>query len=169
MATASMTTTSVTRTVVLRRFAAAFTDVLLALVVGLAAYALVPVAKVNAFGAGLLVGCVYLLLRDAIPFKDRGARSIGKRAFGIRPVRADGQPMDALTSLRRNAPLAALFIGEGLLYLVSGYIGLPFAEPVEWALRALLLAEAVLVAVDPASRRLGDRWAGTFVVEARYL
>ncbi|MFN3598061.1 MAG: RDD family protein [Rubricoccaceae bacterium] len=164
-----MSSPSAARTVVLRRFAAAFTDVLLALVVGLAAYALVPAAKVNAFGAGLLVGCVYLLLRDALPYKDRGARSIGKRAFGVRPVRADGHPVDVRTSLRRNLPLAALFIGEGFLYLVSGYVGLPFAEPVEWALRALLLAEAVLVAVDPASRRLGDRWADTLVVEARYL
>lgn len=156
------------RPVRVRRFAAALLDGTLALLVALAPAALAPgVLKGRAFGFGLLLGAAYLLLRDGLPYADWGPRSLGKRWLGIRPYRLDGEPLTWAVSARRNATVAGAAGVWALLYLIGGYRGLPFGE-VLLVLGLLLVAvEAVLVAVDPVGRRLGDRWARTRVIEAR--
>ena len=157
------------RPVRVRRFAAALLDGTLALVVALAPATLpLGAMKARLFGAGLLVGALYLLFRDGLPYAEWGARSLGKRWLGIRPYRLDREPMDARSSARRNATVGGAALVWSALYLAGGYRGIPFGEVVLWAAAAVVAFEAVLVAVDPAGRRLGDRLARTRVIEARH-
>ena len=152
----------------IRRFAAAFLDSVLALLLALTPAALTPgVLKGRMFGVGLVLGALYLLVRDGIPYAEWGARSLGKRWLGIRPYRPAGGPLDWRTSARRNATVAGALVACALLYLAGGYKGIPFGEFVLIAAGLVVAAEAALVAVDPVGRRLGDRIAGTRVVEAR--
>ena len=110
----------------------------------------------------------YLLLRDAIPYAEWGSRSLGKRWIGIRPYAVSGEPLTWRLSMRRNATLAGAATVWAVLYLIGGYKGIPFGEFVLGAAGIVILFEAVLVAIDPAARRLGDRWAKTRVIEARH-
>lgn len=156
------------RPVRVRRAAAALIDAALAFTIALVPAAFTPgVAKARVFGVGLLLGAAYLLLRDAIPYAEWGARSLGKRVIGIRPYRVGAVPMSLGTSLRRNATVAAAVGVPALMYLAGGYALIPFGD---WIVRLCVLlvaAETLLIAVDPLGRRLGDRWASTRVIEAR--
>ena len=89
-------------------------------------------------GIGGLLGVGYLLLRDGLPVDFAEGRSVGKQLLGLRPVRADGMPMDPVASLKRNWTFLVPFLG---------------------------LVEAVLVLVDKEGRRIGDRVADTTVEE----
>ena len=156
------------RPVRVRRYAAALLDVTLALIVALTPAALTPgVMKDRMFGLGLLAGAAYLLLRDAIPYAEWGPRSLGKRWLGIRPYRTNHEPLTPVASARRNATVGAAAVVWGLLYLAGGYRGVPFGEVALYAALAVVVVEAVLIAVDPVGRRLGDRIARTRVIEAR--
>lgn len=87
---------------------------------------------------GLLVALAYGLTKDAWPILD--GQSIGKKAMGIRAVRAaTGEPItrDYLTALLRQV---SLFI--------------PFFNVVD-----------ALMVFSAERRRFGDRWAGTVVVD----
>lgn len=157
------------RPVRVRRFAAALLDGTLALLIALAPAAFAPgVLKGRMFGVGLLLGAAYLLLRDGIPYAEWGARSLGKRWISIRPYRVDGAPMTWGASIKRNATVAGAAAVWALLYLVGGYRGIPFGDILLYLALAVLAIESVLIAVDPVGRRLGDRWAGTRVIEARH-
>ena len=162
---------SAVRTVRVRRGAAAFLDALLALTIALvpAALALPLGAAVQSrvFGLGLLGGTAYLLLRDAIPYAAWGARSLGKRWLGVRPYTVSGGEIDWRTSAKRNATVAAAFGIPAVTYLLGGFRGLPFGEVLLYAALALAVVEAVLVVADREGARIGDRWAGTRVTEAR--
>ncbi len=160
--------TPTARPVRTRRIAAALLDALLALLIALVPAALTPgVLKGRMFGVGLLIGAAYLLLRDGIPYAQWGARSLGKRLLGVRPYRIDQGPLDWASSARRNATVGGAALVWSLLYLAGGYRGIPFGEFVLYAAGAVVVVEVVLVAIDPVGRRLGDRYAGTRVVEAR--
>lgn len=132
---------------------------------------------------GPLLGIVYFLLRDDLPFEVtrreewRGV-SLGKRLFGLRVERLDGSAADAAASVKRNVPLClggflALASRGGLF--VAGPLGGPlFALPVLglWGLGTLvgwfvLLLETYHVFAGAEGRRLGDRWAGTRVVSVQ--
>ena len=157
------------RPVRVRRFAAGLLDATITLLLALAPAALVPgVLKGRMFGLGLLLGAAYLLLRDAIPYAEWGSRSLGKRWIGIRPYAVSGEPLTWRLSMRRNATVAGAATVWAVLYLIGGYKGIPFGEFVLGAAGIVILFEAVLVAIDPAARRLGDRWAKTRVIEARH-
>ncbi len=152
----------------IRRFAAAFLDGVLALLIALTPAALTPgVLKGRMFGLGLLLGAAYLLLRDGIPYAEWGARSLGKRWLGIRPYLPRGGALDWQVSARRNATVAGAVAVWALLYLAGGYRGIPFGEIVLGLAALVVAAEAALVAIDPVGRRVGDRIAHTRVVEAR--
>ena len=159
------------RTIRVRRYAAAFLDALIALTIALtpAALAVRQGGEVQGrvFGAGLLVGTLYLLFRDGIPYAEWGARSLGKRWLGVRPYRVDGTDVDWRVSVRRNATVAAAFGIPALAYAAGSYRGLPFDDLFVYAALALAAVEAVLAGVDREGARLGDRWAGTRVTEAR--
>lgn len=151
-----------------RRFAAAFLDAALALLIALVPAALTPgVLKGRMFGVGLLLGAAYLLLRDGIPYAEWGARSLGKRWLGIRPYLPRGGELTWPVSARRNATVAGAALVPALIFLVGGYKLVPFADVLIGLALLVVAAEAALVAVDPVGRRLGDRLAQTRVVEAR--
>ena len=151
-----------------RRLAAALLDGTLALVVALLPATLpLGAAKARLFGVGLLLGALYLLFRDGIPYAEWGPRSLGKRWLGIRPYRIDRAPMDWRASARRNATVGGAALVWSALYLAGGYSGLPFGWVLLYAAVAVVAAEALLVLVDPVGRRLGDRLARTRVIEAR--
>lgn len=160
--------TALVRPVRVRRFAAAFFDASLALLLALIPAALTPgVMKGRMFGVGLLLGAAYLLLRDGIPYGEWGARSLGKRWLGIRPYLPRGGDLGWAASARRNATVAGAAVVPAVMFLVGGYKLVPFADVILGLALLLVVAEAALVAIDPVGRRLGDRLAGTRVVEAR--
>ena len=156
------------RPVRVRRYAAALLDATIALTLALTPAAFTPgVLKGRMFGVGLLLGALYLFARDGIPYAEWGARSLGKRWLGIRPYQIGQLPLTWTSSLRRNATVGGAMVVGSLLYLAGGYRGIPFGDYVLYAAIAVVAVEALLVAVDPVGRRLGDRLAGTRVVEAR--
>ena len=155
-----------------RRFAAATLDTAFAAVLALAPAAISPVDKARLFGAGLLLAAAYILLRDGIPYAEWGARSLAKRWLGIRPYRLSGEGMDLASSARRNATLGGAVGAIGLSYVLGGFRGLAVAgvsisDVVLYGALGLVAVEALLVAVDPVGRRIGDRVARTRVIEAR--
>ncbi len=162
-------TSTVQHTVRLRRFAAAFLDLAIAMT-----FALVPAALTQGpsqgrvFGIGLLVGALYLLFRDGIPYAEWGARSLAKRWLGIRPYPVSGESMSWMLSVRRNLTIAASFAIPAFIYLIGGHKGIPFGDWVILPTVVLVIAEAALVAIDPIGRRIGDRVAHTRILEARH-
>ena len=151
----------------LRRFAAAVIDGSIAIAMALLPAALAPSPKTRAFGVGMLIAAAFILLRDAIPYGEYGARSLGKRWFGMRPYRMSGEPMDLITSVRRNATLAGALGLIGALKLIGGPRGFVFDGILIGLALALIGIEALLVGIDPVGRRIGDRIAHTRVLEAR--
>ncbi len=112
---------------------------------------------------GGIIGGLYILLRDGLDLEFMDKRSIGKKLIKLRPVRLDGQPMDPLTSAKRNLPLCVGMIGTifwvipilgWIVALLFGVVGL-----------VLGLMELILVLTDPEGRRMGDKLAQTKVVE----
>ena len=157
------------RPVRVRRYAAGLLDATLALLLALApATAPVGAGKARLFGLGLLLGAAYLLLRDGLPYAEWGPRSLGKRWLGIRPYGLGGRPLTWAASARRNATIAGAVVVWAALYLAGGYRGIPFGEFALYAALAVVAFEALLIAVDPAGRRLGDRIGRTRVIEARH-
>lgn len=135
-----------------KRFLAALIDGVLCAVVSM-----VPIL-------GGLAAAVYVAVRDGLEVDFMKRRSIGKQVMKVRAVRLDGQPMDIATSVKRNVPFVLCFLGLPLLVI-------PFLG---WAIVALLgvvqlvisVIEIVLVLTDPEGRRMGDKFAGTKVVDS---
>jgi uncharacterized RDD family membrane protein YckC len=128
-----------------KRLIAALIDGVLASVVGV-----IPVI-------GALVGAAYMLVRDGLELDFMHGRSIGKHLMKLRPIRLDGQPMDIMTSVKRNIPFA---IGPAIMIIpILGWIIGPVI--------ALIIGviEIVLVLTDRDGRRLGDKFAETKVIE----
>jgi uncharacterized RDD family membrane protein YckC len=159
--------TATARPVRVRRLAAALLDGALALVVALAPAAASPVDKGRLFGVGLLLGAAYLLLRDGVPYAEWGPRSLGKRWIGLRPYRTDGAAVTWAVSARRNATVGGAALLWAVVYLVGGVLTGPVGRALMLVAAVVVAVEAALVLLDPAARRLGDRLAGTRVVEAR--
>lgn len=112
---------------------------------------------------GGIIGGLYILLRDGMDVEFMDKRSIGKKLIKLRPVRLDGQPMDPVTSAKRNLPLSVGAIGT--VFWVIPILG--WIVAVLFALVGLVIGiiELVLVLTDPEGRRMGDKLAGTKVVE----
>jgi uncharacterized RDD family membrane protein YckC len=134
-----------TKADLVKRFIAALIDSVLASVV-----ALIPVV-------GGIVGAAYILVKDGLDIEFMDKRSIGKKLMKLRPVRLDGGNMDITTSLQRNWPLAIGSILSIIPFL--GWIAAIIIAPI------IAIIELVLVLTDPEGRRLGDKLAGTKVIE----
>jgi uncharacterized RDD family membrane protein YckC len=128
-----------------KRFIAALIDNVLASLVSA-----IPVV-------GGIVGAAYILLKDGLEFEFMDKRSIGKKLMKLRPVRLDGGSMDITTSIQRNWPLAI-----GSVLSIIPLLGWIIAVPVALVIGII---ELVLVLTDPEGRRLGDKLAGTKVIE----
>jgi uncharacterized RDD family membrane protein YckC len=130
-----------------KRFVAYFIDALLACVVGL-----IPVV-------GGLVAGAYMLLRDGFDFMQN--RSIGKMAVNLKPIIIEtGGNCDIQTSAKRNWPFAI-----GYFLVAIPVIGWIFAILIWIPLLIYVVIEAVLVFTDDKGLRLGDKMAGTQVIE----
>jgi uncharacterized RDD family membrane protein YckC len=112
---------------------------------------------------GGLLATGYWLVRDGLDLEFMDHRSIGKKLMKLRPVTADGQPTEMVASVKRNWPLA--FGGVAQLLLFIPIIGWILLIPVVFIAFAVGIVEVVLVITDSEGRRLGDRFAGTRVVE----
>jgi uncharacterized RDD family membrane protein YckC len=102
---------------------------------------------------GVMAGILYLAVADGL----QKGQSLGKMVFGLEVMSADGLPCDLKSSIYRNIPFWLL-----LLFAVVPFIG--------WILLVvagipILLVELWLVLVDDKGERLGDRIAGTTVLE----
>lgn len=115
---------------------------------------------------GHLLGGAYLLLRDALPIPALGNRSVGKKLFAlglIKPTIGQDPRQDYWISIQRNWMFA---LGPLIYFLVF----IPFLG---WLLDLLLVSasiifcivETVMIFTDPQGIRIGDRMAGTQVIE----
>lgn len=134
-----------------KRFVAMLIDGLLAAVVSL-----IPIV-------GGLVGAAYILVRDGLELDFMDRRSIGKKLLKLRPVRSDGQPMDVATSVKRNFPLAIGAVGA--IFWIIPILGWIIAILLGLTGFVVAIIEAILVLADVEGRRMGDKFAGTKVVE----
>ena len=133
-----------------KRAIAVIIDALLAFVVGL-----VPVI-------GGLAATAYWLVRDGLDVEFMDHRSFGKKVMKLRPVTLDGSPVDIMTSVKRNW----MFALGGLTQLFAfTIIGLVIAIPLGLVAFVIGIIEVVLVLSDVEGRRLGDKLAGTRVIE----
>jgi uncharacterized RDD family membrane protein YckC len=113
---------------------------------------------------GGLAGTVYVLLRDGLDVDFMRHRSLGKVVMKLAVVRDDGAPMDAMTSFRRNWPLAFTSLTVLLIFIpIIGWVLIPF---VVLAGLVLVIVEIVKVLTAADGRRWGDELAGTRVVMA---
>jgi len=134
-----------------KRAVAAIIDAVIALVVGL-----IPIA-------GGIAATAYWLVRDGMDLDFMDHRSIGKKLVKIRPVTLDGQPTDIMTSVRRNWMFA---LGGVAQFFAMTIIGLVIAIPLGLIAFVIGIIEVVLVFVDQDRRRIGDKIAGTRVIES---
>lgn len=114
-------------------------------------------------GIGGLAGAAYLLFRDGLEFDFMDHRSVGKQLLKLRLAREDGGPIDLWVSVRRNwtISLAPLTMTLSVLPL----IGLLLAPVVMAAALLLGAVELLVLLTDDRGRRLGDRLAGTLLLE----
>lgn len=120
-------------------------------------------------GIGTLIGAGYMLTRDGLETPYTDGRSFGKKVIGLRAIRLDGGAVDIETSIKRNWPLAigSIISGIGTLLLPLGILAiLGILVLLGGALVGLLgLVEGILVVTDSEGRRIGDKMAGTQVIE----
>jgi uncharacterized RDD family membrane protein YckC len=133
-----------------KRFIAALID---GVIGGLLSYAVGSILPL----VGGILGAAYILLKDGLELEFMDKRSLGKKLMKLRPVRLDGNAMDMNTSISRNWPLAI-----GSLVSIIPLLGL-ILGPLVGSIFGLI--ELILVVTDPEGRRLGDKMAGTKVIE----
>ncbi len=125
------------------------------------------VSAVVIYPLGPLIGFLYSILADALPFQGFEGQSLGKKAFKLRAVSTrGGAQVDAATpgkrlsyrdSMFRNAP-----VGVATFFALIPVWG--------WAILALIgfplmIVEVYLLVRAPRGQRLGDVMADTEVVE----
>lgn len=142
-----------------KRIVAAIIDAIPAVIVGFV-FGLIPI--IGGIIGGLLAGG-WWLVRDGLDVDFADKRSLGKKLMKLRPVRLDGQPMTMDVSIKRNLPLAVYCIGY-VLWVVP-VLGWILSIPVFGIGVVISIIEAVLALTDPEGRRMGDKYAGTKVVE----
>jgi len=133
-----------------KRFIAALIDGVLA-----GGVSMVPVI-------GGIVGAAYILLRDGLTIDFMDRRSIGKKLLKLRPVRADGQPMDPEASIKRNITLCIGAVGA--IFWIIPILGWIIAILLGLVGLVVAVIEMVLVLTDPQGMRIGDKLAGTKIV-----
>lgn len=113
-------------------------------------------------GIGSLIGAAYMVLRDGMEFDFMNHRSIGKHVMKLHLESVDGSPLDIATSLKRNWMFALAPLVPLLIITIIGWVLVPF---VLFAALALMVTELVLVLTNAEGRRLGDKIAGTKILE----
>jgi uncharacterized RDD family membrane protein YckC len=114
---------------------------------------------------GGIIGALYMLLRDALPIEGLEYKSIGKKLLKLSVVKTEGPPsrIDYATSAKRNWMFA---LGPVMLFFL-------FIPVLGWILDILIgigclvlvIIELIKIFSDEKGIRLGDKMAGTMVVE----
>ncbi|RLB19688.1 MAG: RDD family protein [Deltaproteobacteria bacterium] len=114
---------------------------------------------------GGIIGALYMLFRDALPIEALEYKSIGKKFLKLSVVKTEGSPgrIDYATSAKRNWMFA---LGPIMMFLL-------FIPVIGWILDILIgigcfviaIIELVKIFSDEQGIRLGDKMAGTKVVE----
>jgi uncharacterized RDD family membrane protein YckC len=133
-----------------KRFIAVVIDAVIAMVVGF-----IPIV-------GGLIAAAYWLVRDGLDIEFMDHRSLGKKVMKLRPVTLDGEPLDIAGSAKRNWMFALGGIAQMFAFTI---IGLVIAIPLAFVAFLLGILELILVIVDPEGRRMGDKIAGSKVIE----
>jgi len=133
-----------------KRAVAAIIDAVVAAVVGLVPF------------VGGIAATAYWLVRDGMDIDFMDHRSIGKKVMKLRPVTLDRQPLDLVTSAKRNWMFA---LGGLTQFFAMTIIGIVLAIPLAMAAFVIGIVEIVLVLTDAEGRRMGDKMAGTMVIE----
>ncbi len=142
-----------------KRIIADLIDAVPAIVLG---FVLGLVPFVGGIVGGLAAGG-WWLIRDGLDLEFADKRSFGKKLMKLRPIRLDGQPMTMETSIKRNVTVAGYTVGY--LLWVFPVLGHLLSVPIFLIGAIVVLIEAVLVVTDPEGRRMGDKYAGTKVIE----
>ncbi|MBW1736695.1 MAG: RDD family protein [Deltaproteobacteria bacterium] len=114
---------------------------------------------------GGIIGALYMLFRDALPIEALEYKSVGKKLMKLSVVKTEGPParIDYGTSAKRNWMFA---LGPIMMFLllipVIGWI-LDILIAIGWFV--LVIIELVKIFSDKQGIRLGDKMAGTMVVE----
>jgi len=114
---------------------------------------------------GGIIGALYMLLRDALPIDALDYQSVGKKLLKLSVVNVEdpGAKIDYAASAKRNWMFA---LGPIMLFFA-------FIPIVGWiidillgiALLILLITEIVKIFSHEKGIRLGDKTAGTMVIE----
>ena len=100
---------------------------------------------------------------DLFEFDFMDHRSIGKKVMKLRPVLLDGGKTDMTASIKRNWMFALGGLVQVLMFIpVVGWALIPVVGVISLI---LAIIEIVLILTDPEGRRLGDKIAGTKVIE----
>jgi uncharacterized membrane protein len=115
--------------------------------------------------AGGIIGALYMLLRDALPIEALEYKSIGKKLMKLSVVNTEDPTsrIDYAASAKRNWMFA---LGPLMFFLL-------FIPIIGWILDILIgivvfvlvIVEIVKIFSDEKGLRLGDKMAGTMVVE----
>ena len=114
---------------------------------------------------GGIIGALYMLLRDALPIEALEYKSVGKKLVNLSVVNTQDPTakIDYAASAKRNwmftlGPIMVFFIHIPIIgWIIDILLG--------FALLILLITEIVKIFSDEKGVRLGDKMAGTMVIE----
>jgi len=114
---------------------------------------------------GGIIGALYMLLRDALPIEALEYKSIGKKLLKLSVVNteAPSSKVDYAISAKRNwmfalGPIMFFFIFIPILgWIIDILLGI--------AVLILVIIEIVKIFTNEKGLRLGDKMAGTMVIE----
>jgi len=114
---------------------------------------------------GGIIGALYMLLRDALPIEALEYKSIGKKLLKISVVKTEepASKIDYATSARRNwmfalGPIMLFFLFIPIIgWIIDILLGI--------AVLILVIIEIVKLFTNEKGLRLGDKMAGTMVIE----
>ncbi len=144
---------TLTKTDPVKRIIAFIIDAVAAMIVGF-----IPIA-------GGIIGALYMLLRDALPIEALEYKSIGKKLLKLSVVKTEepASKIDYATSARRNwmfalGPLMLYFLFIPIIgWIIDIFLGI--------AVFVLVIIEIIKIFSDEKGIRLGDKMAGTMVIE----
>lgn len=114
---------------------------------------------------GGIIGALYMLFRDALPIEALEYKSIGKKLLGLSVVNIEDptSKIDYAASAKRNwmfalGPMMMFFLFIPILgWIIDILIGI--------AVFVLVIIEIIKIFTDEKGVRLGDKMAGTMVIE----
>jgi len=114
---------------------------------------------------GGIIGALYMLLRDALPIEALEYKSIGKKLLKLSVVNteAPSSKIDYAMSAKRNWMFA---LGPIMLFFMFiPILGWIIDILLAIALLILVIIEIVKIFTNEKGQRLGDKMAGTMVIE----